>query len=577
MTTMLAARRRTGCPRPPAAHEVSPVMTASNPPIQDRAPIELPHRVRMEILFAVLLGILLAALDQTIVGTALPVIVTDLNGNDVYVWAFTSYLLTATISGPIYGKLSDLYGRRPIFLIGVSIFLVGSLLCGLSQEMWQFILFRGIQGLGAGALFPVALAIIGDIFAPSERGKYQGFFGAVFGLSSVIGPAIGGIITDTIGWHWIFFVNLPLGAVVLAVIWRTLPLHTEDVSDRSLDYAGAALLTGALVPILVGFTNKQTGDWTDPQVGGLIALGFIVLAAFIFVESRAHEPLVPLKLFRIPAFSGSVTAMFLAAMGFFAAVVFLPRWFQVVNGSSALESGYQILPLVIGLIASAIISGQIVARTGRYKVIVVGAMVILAAGLYLSTNIRPDTPIPMLWLWMAIVGLGIGPAFAVFTLVVQNNVPVRDLGTGTSSLTLFQQVGGTVGLAITGTIFTETLFKEVPEQLTAAGVPPEFAQNFAGGGGDTLNQLTGVGDLGERILAGVPEAFRAQVEPLIPAIVDAIHQAFSIATGAAFTVGIATALIAAVVAVLTIPNSDVTVPVEEPISFRGGAPAPSTD
>ena len=213
-------------------------MTASNPPIQDRAPIELPHRVRMEILFAVLLGILLAALDQTIVGTALPVIVTDLNGNDVYVWAFTAYLLTATVSGPIYGKLSDLYGRRPIFLIGVSIFLIGSLLCGLSQEMWQFILFRGVQGLGAGALFPVALAIIGDIFAPSERGKYQGFFGAVFGLSSVIGPAIGGIITDTIGWHWIFFVNLPLGAVVLVVIWRTLPLHTEDVADRSLDYAG---------------------------------------------------------------------------------------------------------------------------------------------------------------------------------------------------------------------------------------------------------------------------------------------------------------------------------------------------
>ena len=253
-------------------------MTALNPPTQDRAPIELPHRVRMEILFAVLLGILLAALDQTIVGTALPVIVTDLNGNDVYVWAFTAYLLTATVSGPIYGKLSDLYGRRPIFLIGVSIFLVGSLLCGLSQEMWQFILFRGIQGLGAGALFPVALAIIGDIFAPSERGKYQGFFGAVFGLSSVIGPAIGGIITDTIGWHWIFFVNLPLGAVVLVVIWRTLPLHTEDVADRSLDYAGAALLTGALVPILVGFTNKQTGEWTDPTVGGLIVLGFIVLA-----------------------------------------------------------------------------------------------------------------------------------------------------------------------------------------------------------------------------------------------------------------------------------------------------------
>ena len=267
--------------------------------------------------------------------------------------------------------------------------------------------------------------------------------------------------------------------------------------------------------------------------------------------------------------------MFLAAMGFFAAVVFLPRWFQVVNGSSALESGYQILPLLIGLIGSAIISGQIVARTRQYKVVVVGGMVLLALGLYLSTNIRPDTPLPLLWLWMGIIGLGIGPAFAVFTLVVQNNVPVRELGAATSSLTLFQQVGGTVGLAITGTIFTETLLEEVPQQLTAAGVPPQFAEGFAGGGGDTLNALTGVGDLGQRILTQVPEAFRAQVEPLIPAIVDGIHAAFSIATGAAFMVGIATAVIAAVVSVLTIPGPGATVPVEEPETRGFGSATPS--
>jgi multidrug resistance protein len=221
----------------------------------DRAPIELPQRVRLEILGAVLLGIFLAALDQTIVGTALPTIVTELKGNDVYVWAFTAYLLTSTISGPIYGKLSDIFGRRPIFLIGVSIFLIGSLLCGLSQEMWQFILFRGVQGLGAGALFPIALAIIADIFAPSERGKYQGFFGAVFGVSFLLGPAIGGLITDNFGWHWIFFVNLPLGAFVLYIIWRTLPTHREAGADRHIDYLGAALLVGALVPFLIGFTN----------------------------------------------------------------------------------------------------------------------------------------------------------------------------------------------------------------------------------------------------------------------------------------------------------------------------------
>ncbi|HTE66042.1 MAG TPA: MFS transporter, partial [Candidatus Binatia bacterium] len=235
-------------------------MTAAAPhDAYDRAPVELEPRVRIEVFIAVLLGILLAALDQTIVGVALPQIVTELQGNDVYVWAFTSYLLTATVSGPIYGKLSDIFGRRPIFIIGVAIFLVGSVLCAISGEMWQFIAFRGLQGLGAGALFPVALAIIGDIFAPSERGKYQGFFGAVFGLSSIIGPAIGGLITDNFGWHWIFLVNVPFGLVVLGVIWRTLPTHRETGADRHIDYLGASLLVAALVPILIGFTNKQFG------------------------------------------------------------------------------------------------------------------------------------------------------------------------------------------------------------------------------------------------------------------------------------------------------------------------------
>ena len=530
-------------------------MTAdSTPTFHDRAPIELPHRVRLEILFAVLLGIFLSALDQTIVGTALPQIVSDLEGNDVYVWAFTAYLLTATVSGPLYGKLSDIFGRRPLFLIGVSIFLVGSLLCGLSQEMWQFVAFRGIQGLGAGALFPIAIAIIGDIFAPSERGKYQGFFGAVFGLSSLIGPAIGGLITDTVGWHWIFYVNLPIGLVVLYVIWRTLPTRRAEDADRHIDYLGAALLVGALVPILIGFTNAQFGEWTDPDVGGLILAGLAIGAVFVWAESRAHEPIVPLGLFRLRTFTASVIGMFLATMGFFAAIVFLPRWYQVVAGSSATESGYQILPLLGGLIVSAVGAGQIVSRTGRYKALIAVSLVVLALGLFLLTNIRPDTPGPLVWLWMGITGLGVGPVFSVFTLAVQNAVPVRQLGTASSSLTLFQQVGGTVGLAITGTVFASTLLEEVPDQLTAAGVPPQFADAFSSGGdAAAFNDLTSVGDLGASILAQVPEAFRAQVEPLIPAIVEGIHAAFSIATGSTFLVGIITALLAATVVSVLMP------------------------
>jgi EmrB/QacA subfamily drug resistance transporter len=528
-------------------------MTATAVPAHDRPPIELPHRVRLEILAAVLLGIFLAALDQTIVGTALPRIVTDLAGNDVYVWAFTAYLLTATVSGPLWGKLSDLFGRRPIFISGVGVFLAGSLLCGLSQEMWQFLLFRGIQGLGAGALFPIALAIIGDIFAPSERGKYQGFFGAVFGVSSLIGPAIGGLITDNFGWHWIFFVNIPLGIIVLYIIWRTLPTRVVTGADRHIDYLGAVLLVGALVPILIGFTNKQFGEWTDPDVGGLIAIGLAMAAGFVWAESRAHEPIVPLSLFRLRTFTASVIAMFLAAMGFFAAVVFLPRWFQVVAGTSATESGYQILPLLGGLIVSAVGAGQIVARTGRYKALIVSALVLLAFGLLLLTNIRPDTPQPLLWLWMAFAGLGIGPSFAVFTLAVQNAVPVRDLGTATSSLTLFQQVGGTVGLAITGTLFGSTLLDEAPRQLIDAGVPAQFANQFAAGDASEFNDLTSVGDLGASILEQVPAQFRDAVEPMIPAIVDGIHTAFSIATGATFVVGILTALLAALVVLVVMP------------------------
>ena len=513
----------------------------------DRAPVELPHAVRMRVLGAVMIGIFLAALDQTVVGTALPRIITDLGGNDLYTWAFTAYLLTSTISGPLYGKLSDLFGRRPIFLFGIGVFMTGSLLAGLSQEMWQLIAARGIQGLGAGALFPIALAVIGDLFSPSERGRYQGLFGAVFGLSVLIGPAIGGLTTDTIGWPWVFFLNLPVGALVFAIVWRNLPSYHPSGERPRIDYAGAALFTAALVPILIGLTNKQSAGWADPSVGGLMAVGALILAVFVWVESRAVEPIVPLDLFRNRSFSLSVGAVFLAAFGFFATVVFLPRWFQVVAGASATEAGYQILPLLGGLIVSATLSGQIVSRTGRYRTLIFGALVVMSAGLLMLTNLRADTPVPLLWAWMFVTGLGVGPTFAVFTLIVQNAVPIVRLGTATSNLTFFQQVGGTVGLAITGTIFGATLSDDVPRQLGAAGVPAEVGGALATGGG--LDSLTGVGDLGSAILAATPEAVRGQVEPFVPAIVEAIYRAFSIATASTFIVGVGAAAVAAALVV----------------------------
>src|SRR5215210_663068 len=257
----------------------------------DDVALHLDPRAKLEILFAMLLAMFLFALDQTVVGTALPKIITDLNGNTLYTWSVTIYLLTSTISGPIYGKLSDLYGRRPIVIFAVGLFLVSSALAGLSGSMEQFILFRGLQGLGGGAIFPIALAVVADLYTPQERGKYLGLFGAVFGLSSLVGPGLGGFITDTVGWHWIFFINIPIGLISLFILWRLLPAIRRPEAGRNIDYLGAAVFAVAIGTFLIGLTNKQTGQWTDPAVAGLIGLGLLFGALFLVIESRVPEPI----------------------------------------------------------------------------------------------------------------------------------------------------------------------------------------------------------------------------------------------------------------------------------------------
>ncbi len=508
----------------------------------------LSQRAKLEILFATLLALFMFALDQTVVGTALPRIVTELHGDQLYTWAITIYLLTSTISGPIYGKLSDLFGRRPIFIWAVGLFLVASVGAALSQEMWQFILFRGLQGLGGGAVFPLAFAVLADLYTPVERGKYAGLFGAVFGLSSIIGPAIGGLITDNFGWHWIFLVNLPIGLISLYFIFRLLPPIKHPEAARDIDYVGAALFTAALAPFLVGLTNRQSADWTDPWVGGLMAVGAVFAAVFLWWESRVEEPIIYLSLLRIRTFTISVSAMFLAAFGFFSAIVFLPRWFQVVQGASATESGYNLLPLLAALIVSATVSGQIVARTHHYKVLIFGSLVLLGVGLFLMTNLRADTDRLVLWGWMIIAGLGIGPSFAVFTLIVQNAVPVHRIGVASSSLTFFQQIGGTVGLTIAGTIFAGRLTTEIPTQLVANGVPPQIVSQFQSGAASF--DLTGTGDLGARILAATPPQFQSFVQPYITNIVSAIHEAIAIAIANSFLFGIVGAFVAAAATLL---------------------------
>jgi EmrB/QacA subfamily drug resistance transporter len=515
--------------------------------------VQIDHRARTEILIGILLALFLSALDQTIVGTAMPRIISDLKGIDLYTWVVTVYLLTSTITGPIYGKLSDQFGRKNLLIFGVGLFLLGSALSGLSGDIYQLIVFRGIQGLGAGAIFPIALAVIGDLFTPRERGRYQGLFGAVFGISALIGPALGGFLTDSISWHWVFYVNLPVGAVALFIIWRLLPpLHTTGVTRR-IDYMGVAVFTAALVPILIGLTNAQQHDWTDPLVGGLILIGLALGGVFLWIESRAAEPIVPLGLFRNRTYAISIVATFLASFGFFGAVLFLPLWYQVVNGSTATESGYQLLPLLGGLIISSIASGQIVSRTGRYKWLTVSALVVLSIGLLLLTNLRAETAPPMLWVWQFVTGLGVGPTFAVFTIIVQNAVPWNQLGVATSNLTFFRQIGGTVGLSLAwtifGTSFRTELLPQVTDRMTASNAPPDVVagvRQFLAGTRDQFNQLTSVGNLDKTLGDLLPPP----VLPFVDAIVRGVHEAMSIAIANSMWLGVGAAIAAAAVTVL---------------------------
>jgi EmrB/QacA subfamily drug resistance transporter len=528
--------------------------------VEEDPALGLAFRAKMEILFAVMLGLFLGSLDQTIVSVALPRIVTDLNGNDLYVWVVTIYLLTSTISVPFWGKLSDLYGRKPIFMIGIVIFLVGSALSGLSQTMWELILFRGIQGIGAGSLFPVALAVIGDLFTPAERGKYQGLFGAVFGIAFIIGPALGGVITDTVGWHWIFYVNIPIGLVSLFFIGRLLPTVKNPRASRNFDVLGGIVFTVAIGCLLVGLTNKGITNatthllntWTDPSVGGFMLVALVGIGLFLLAEARAKEPIIPLGLFRIWTYSSSMIATFFAAFAFFGSIIFLPRWFQFVHGYSATASGYAALPLLAGLIASSIISGQIVARTGRYKWLTVVSIVIMGVGAALMTQLSATTPLPLLWLWMFVAGVGVGPTFTVFTIIVQNAVPFHELGVATSNLTFFRQIGGTIALAIAGTLFETAFNDQLVPQLTSAGVPPQVVsgiQQASATGGFDLNQVAGVGlDLGKAILAALPSQIQASVVPFVSNIVNGIYGAFSTAVAQTFYIGVGAAVIAAVVA-----------------------------
>ncbi|MDB5184740.1 MAG: transporter [Candidatus Saccharibacteria bacterium] len=418
---------------------------------------ELDHGEIMVIITALMLAMFLAALDQTIVSTALPKIARELNGLSEYSWVATSYLLTSAIATPIYGKISDMFGRKKIFMASITLFLVGSALCGLSQNMGQLILFRGIQGLGGGGIFSLALAIVGDIVPPSKRGRYQGYFGAVFGVSSVAGPLLGGLITDHLSWRWIFYINLPIGILALAAISARLHLPVRK-TDHQVDYAGALLLAataGSLLLTLVWGGTKYA--WGSHTIVGLM-IGFVVaLAAFLARETKAAEPIIPLRLFKNGIFRVSTILSLLSGMVMFGAILFLPQYQQLVRGESATASGLLMTPLVFGLLAASITSGRLISKLGRYRMFPIVGTLGVILGFFLFSHISMTTSHFILSLWMIVLGLGIGSFMQVMTLATQNAVKREDLGSATSVVVFARTIGSSLGAAIFGAILTARL------------------------------------------------------------------------------------------------------------------------
>ncbi|MEU6738839.1 MDR family MFS transporter [Streptosporangium sandarakinum] len=422
------------------------------------------------LLVAVLGGMFLAMLDQTIVGTALPRIVQDLGGGDLYTWVVTAYLLTATITVPLYGGLSDTYGRKPLLLTGIGLFLLGSVLCGLAQDMGQLIAFRGLQGLGAGALLPLSLALVADLFPPEKSGRVQGALGGVMALSYVAGPFLGGLFTDHTGWRWAFLVNLPVGLGVAAIIVARLPRVAGQGRGVRPDYLGIAVFSAAIGALLVGLTEKGVDGhtWTSGPVLWPIVASVLLLVVFVLVERRAAQPIVPLALFRVRTYTLANIASFATAFCLYAAVVFLPRYFQEALGISATESGVRVYPLMLGMVAGSVVTGALMSRTRRYKPWLLVGAVLIALGALLCGGLTPATSALTLACWMGLLGLGMGPMLSGLTVAVQMAVPPRFIGTATANLTFFRQIGGAVALALAGTLYTVVFAAEAPVGGTAA-------------------------------------------------------------------------------------------------------------
>ena len=432
-----------------------------------------------------MLALLLAALDQTIVGTAIPRIVADLNGLDRLAWVTTAYLVTSTTMTPIAGKLGDLFGRKPFLLAGMVGFVIASALCGLSQNMTELIVFRGIQGVFGGVLFATVFTVIGDLFPPDQRGRTAGLFGGVFGLSSIIGPTTGGFITDHWSWRWVFEVNIPVGIIAVLVVLAGLPYVRSKASWRDIDFWGAFTLAAGIVPLLIALSITRDHSWTSPEVTGLLAIAAAMLAAFVFVESRAEHPIVPLHLFKNPTFSVSMIVGFITAFGMFGSILFTPLVFQGVLGISATNSGALITPMMFGLLGASTATGFLMRRVKYYRFLGTVGVVVMIVGMWMLSQVTPTLPEWRVVLDLIVVGTGIGVTFPLYLTAVQTALPREFLGVASSQIQFWRNLGGTVGSAILGAVLANRLPDYLSARLAALQLPP-LTGGLASGGANAI-------------------------------------------------------------------------------------------